>query len=278
MGSRLILLGTGVPTPNLQRGSACSALVRGDRITLIDCGHGAVHGLLRAGLDPLHLDEIFFTHHHFDHNIDFPYLVLSGWIMGRDFPVRVYGPKGTAKFVGSVFNTFEIDIACRLETGVQTTVGLDFRAQDIDEGFATEGPWRVRCRRVEHLKQLGNYTLGYRFESEDGSVAFSGDTKPCDAVVDLARGANILVHECFYSPEFEETGMVQGRNKAHPKLPAIHSSPEEVGAIATRAGVKRLVLTHLWTERDLDVLWKRIRRTFNGEILVGHDGMMISLE
>lgn len=244
----------------------------------MDCGHGAVHSLLKAGEDPIKVSRIFFTHHHFDHNVEFPYLLLTGWVMGRSKPIHVYGPRGTRAFVESVFKTFEIDISCRLDTGVQTRGGLDIRAQDIDEDFTFSGEWRVKCRRVDHLKQLGNYTLGYRFDSEDKSIVFSGDTRPCEAVAELAMGADVLVHECFFSPEFEETGVVQGRKKSHPKLPFIHSNPEDVGIIAKKAGVKKLILNHLWSERNLDDLEKRVRSRFAGEILIGHDGLTVSLQ
>jgi len=277
--SRLILLGTGVPTPNLQRGSASSGIILGDEVILVDCGHGTVHSLIKAGEDPLRIRNVFFTHHHFDHDVDFPYFMLTGWIMGRSKPVEVYGPKGTVEFTESIFKTFNIDISCRLETGIQTKDGLDIRAHDIDEDFSIGGEkWRVTCKRVEHLKQLGNFTLGYRFDMNDGSsVAFSGDTLPCDAVVELARDVDVLVHECFFSPEFEETGLVQDRKKKHPKLPFIHTGAKEVGAIARRAGAKKLVLTHLWSEKKLDELERRVRSEYDGKILIGYDGMALNL-
>jgi len=117
--------------------------------------------------------------------------------------------------------------------------------------------------------------LGYRFDTPRGSVAFSGDTGPCDNVVRLARGADVLVHEAI------DVEAIVSRLRNLPAYEAVrnhlassHSPPEEVGAIAARAGVGTLVLSHLVPgdgEVPEDEWEARARTTFDGEILCGVD-------
>lgn len=127
--------------------------------------------------------------------------------------------------------------------------------------------------------------LGYRFDFTDRSIAFSGDTTPLEAVAQMAKGADVLVHEAMYVPAVENyiRGQIaKGRPvkfdafMAHMK--ADHSSVEDVGRIAQEAGVKTLVLSHLTPAIDStsDETWREpAAKHFNGEILVGKDLMVL---
>ena len=91
---RVHVLGTGTPTPSPDRfGSAFVAEV-GDRKVMVDCGPAATHKLVKAGLWPTQVDDLFFTHHHFDHNVDYPCFLLCRWDQsaGDEEVLRVYGP------------------------------------------------------------------------------------------------------------------------------------------------------------------------------------------
>ncbi|MFQ5903189.1 MAG: MBL fold metallo-hydrolase [Candidatus Binatia bacterium] len=273
--TRVILAGTGVPTPNPQRMGSCVVVVVNGEPILFDCGRGTVTQLVRAGLDPSKVERVFLTHHHFDHTIGLPDLLLGSWIVGRDAPVLVLGPAGTSAFLQSILEAFKIDIESRRASreGKRGAISrLEVTAKEIDEGLVWESSqWKVRAVRVDHLA----YSLGYRIDTEDRSVVFSGDTRPCPALVELARGADLLVHEVFFSPEFESTGAPYGRHKDFVQPDwnnrVRHTKPHEVGKIAAEAGVKKLVLTHLWSNEGQERLKKEVADYFHGEIIIGHD-------
>jgi ribonuclease BN (tRNA processing enzyme) len=117
--------------------------------------------------------------------------------------------------------------------------------------------------------------FGFRFDTPGGSVAFSGDTGPCDNVVRLAQGADVLVHEVIAIDRLMERVSRQPNAEAvRNHLAGSHSSPEQVGAIASRAGVRTLVLSHL-VPGDLEPTpeeWEeRVRPHFAGDVVCGVD-------
>jgi ribonuclease BN (tRNA processing enzyme) len=127
--------------------------------------------------------------------------------------------------------------------------------------------------------------LAYRFDFKDRSIAFSGDTAPSEAVVQIAKGADVLVHEAMYVPAVEQYAKHQIANGGTIKLDAFmahmmadHTPVETVGRIAHEAGVKTLVLSHLSPAMDSldDETWREpAAKYFKGEIIVGKDLMVI---
>jgi ribonuclease BN (tRNA processing enzyme) len=117
--------------------------------------------------------------------------------------------------------------------------------------------------------------LGFRFDTPHGSIVFSGDTGACENVVRLARGADILVHEVIDVDRLSDRLLGQPNSAAvlnH--LGAAHTAPEDAGAIATRAGVRTLVLSHLvpGDGDPSDEEWEeRVRPHFDGEVVCGVD-------
>jgi ribonuclease BN (tRNA processing enzyme) len=141
---------------------------------------------------------------------------------------------------------------------------------------------RVRSVLVQHPPVEPAY--GYRFDFADRSIAFSGDTVPLAAVAQMAKGADVLVHEALYTPAVEEEIKLQIAHGQHTSYDAFmhhmevdHSKAEDVGRIATEAGVKTLVLSHLTPSVGAtDEQWRAAAATtFAGEILVGHDLMVV---
>jgi ribonuclease BN (tRNA processing enzyme) len=117
--------------------------------------------------------------------------------------------------------------------------------------------------------------FGFRFDTPGGSVAFSGDTGACDNVVRLARGADVLVHEVIDVDQMaDRLRRLPNYESVRNHLASSHTSPEEVGAIAARAGVGTLVLSHL-VPGDADLSedeWEaRVRETYDGEVVCGVD-------
>ena len=122
--------------------------------------------------------------------------------------------------------------------------------------------------------------LAFRFDTKAGSYVFSGDTTPSDNIVELARGADVLVHEAMYKPAIEQ--MLAKRQYVPPFLLKFlmtgHSEVADVGRIAQRAGVKTLVLSHLLPgdENIPDDVWKsEAAKAFSGRIIVAHDRMIL---
>src|SRR5436190_21084572 len=100
---RVIMLGTGAALVDPDRNHSSILITAADRNYLFDCGHGATHQLMRAGVDPVTVDVIFLLHLHFDHIADFPYFMLSTWIFGRQVVPVVIGPPATGNFVQHLF-------------------------------------------------------------------------------------------------------------------------------------------------------------------------------
>lgn len=137
---------------------------------------------------------------------------------------------------------------------------------------------RVTATLVQHAPVFP--ALAYRFDTDDGSVVFSGDTGPSDNLVRLARGASVLVHEVidrkwaeglFPAPRTDaQEGLLQHLVNAHTTI-------EEVGPIAERAGVKKLVLSHLVPGNNPDSRWRRVQKGFSGRLVIGRDLDRIAL-
>lgn len=318
MTTELVLLGTaGAPMPVAGRGGISSALVVDGRIFVVDCGRGAPSAFVNAGLDFTHLEAIFLTHLHADHTGDLPGMLLYPWgvRVGPDGPlppIRVYGPgrpphlpsgdgafhrettihpelpdPGTTDLVNSILGGFAYHLNIMPLDAHMPDANDLVRAIDIDlprgEGPKSEpvvvcevGEVRVRAVRVTHGHAVP--AVGYRFDTPDGSVVFSGDTTVNDDLIALAQGADILVH-CVADLAYLER---DARPGAEPdRMAALHTDVTQVGAVAERARVRELVLTH-YVPAEPDAVtegeWTdRARQGFGGVTTAGRDGLRRTL-
>lgn len=131
---KLILLGSGAVRPDLAHwGPAQVVQVAGQNL-LFDCGRGATMRLVEAGIPIQTIKNVFFTHHHFDHNCDFAYLFLSSWVLRRDFPMEIIGPRGTEAFCDNLFQrVYRDDINTRRFHPTYPEHGCEYRARDVLE-------------------------------------------------------------------------------------------------------------------------------------------------
>lgn len=224
------------------------AVEHGGRLVLVDCGGDAAYRMAAGGLNPVALDAIVLTHEHPDHISGYPLLLEKLWLMGRRDPLPIYGPAATLEKARALFAIFDTlkwtDLPERHFHPVEMRPGADVVTLD---GLC------VTATPVDHPVP----TIGLRFETDDACLAYSCDTAPSDAVVDLARGADVLIHEA--------TGSLAG----------VHSSAEEAARVAARAGVRRLVLVHAPVgAHDADLA--EARATF-AETVWGHDGERIDV-
>ena len=200
------MLGAGTPTPTPARfGSSYVVELNGQHL-MFDCGPATTHKLVKAGLWPTQIDHLFFTHHHFDHDVDYPCFLLCRWDQGagRENRLKVFGPtlteSITEKLIGES-GAFAHDWKARVNHPVSQRVYVnrggtlprrppEVEALDVGPGKVCSGmDWEVVAAPAEHVQPWLD-SLAYRLESESGSIVFTGDTQPCDSVTELASGAD----------------------------------------------------------------------------------------
>lgn len=277
--SRLVMLGTaGGPTPKALRAAPAQALVVNGVIYVIDCGNGVARQMALAGLDLGAMRHVFITHHHSDHNADLGNLLLLAWSGNLTAPVDCWGPPPLAAMREAFLQLNAFDIQTRIaDEGRVLLAGL-FRTHEITGPGLVMHDTRVTvtAARVAHPPITDAYA--YRFDCPDRSIVFSGDTAPSQTLVELAKDADVLVHEVMYLPALEKLIASEpdaGRLREH--LLASHTSTADVGRIATEAGVKTLVLTHFVPGGDpalTDNVWRdAVTPHFKGRLVIARDLM-----
>jgi ribonuclease BN (tRNA processing enzyme) len=268
--SRLILLGTaGGPTPKTRAAAPAQIIVIGDRGYLIDCGNGVARQMALAGVFRT-LRHVFITHHHSDHNADYGTLLLLEW--GDELKTRVdaWGPPPLARMTKLFLEMSAADIGVRTRDEGRPPLAPLVHPHEIRTGGAVmkDDLVTVTCAVVSH--PLVPLALAYRFDCPDRSIVISGDTTPSDALVHLAAGADVLVHEALWLPG--APGTPGSALRTH--ILNSHTPVEDAGRIAARAGVKTLVLSHLVPTDalppDADLI-AAARTTFSGRVVVGRD-------
>jgi ribonuclease Z len=242
------LTGTGVPHAAPGRAGA-GVLVRYKKIALqFDAGRATVLRLIEAGVSPTHLTALFVTHYHSDHVVDLPDVVLTRWIqenMHKAGPLPIITPHGSAlRFVERMMDAFDDDIHIRQEH----TANVDFRT-DITSFAPSTQPnevWRsndgevvVEAVAVHHEPVMD--AVAYRVTTPDGSVVISGDTRVCDEVFELARTADVLVHEVCRTQALAES--IKGT--PFEQIFDYHSDSLVLGDFAQRYNINHVLLTHL---------------------------------
>ncbi len=291
---RLVLLGTkGGPVADPERYEPASLLVINNRPYIVDAGAGTVHRLAEAGVEPADVRTIFLTHHHLDHTAGLTALLSLNWIntglRGSAIEtVDVYGPPATRELVAGVLSV--LAVSERIFRG--GIPGLP-RAADRYRGHDTS-PGEIYADANVTVTALENShyshdtygpggrdaSYAYRFDTAGGSIVFTGDTGPSENVVDLARGADILVSEVL-NPERRE-GLPQAESAAglSEHMMREHLTPLAVGQLAASAGVERLVLHHITgvlTPSARATTLAEIRKTFGGEVVFGSDLMVVGI-
>jgi ribonuclease BN (tRNA processing enzyme) len=284
---KITLLGTGTPAPSLARQSAGYLFEVGSDLIVIDHGPGAHHRLIESGHRATQVTHAFFSHLHYDHCIDYPRLVLQRWDQGagRIPELRVYGPPPIARMTEQLFGESGVygdDIRARIEH--QSSIDV-FTARggtlprlrpapavaEVHAGsIVTGGGWTVTAGHAEHVQPYLE-CLAFRLDTAEGSVCYSGDSGPSDAIVELARGCDVLIHMNHHFSGSEPS----------PAYRAACGNHRDNAAIAERAGVKTLVLTHLLHQIDRpgvrEQIVHEIQEQFTGQVIWGEDLMCLTL-
>jgi ribonuclease BN (tRNA processing enzyme) len=236
------------PYPKADEPCTGFLLQAGGANVLVDIG-GGVLGALQHYIRLEDLHAVWISHLHADHFADMPLLYYA--FAFAEKPMRkipILGPIGWAKRVEDF-----------VKSSVDHHMSNYFRVVELkDRGIAEIGDLRIQARTVEHAVTAFGLTARYG----DRRLAYTGDSGPCDNLVTLAKGARVLVAECFAS-------IVE--------IPSVHLSPEDAGLVATQAGVLRLVLTHLAQGLSDEDAIERAASSFNGAIEVAKPGTMLEV-
>jgi ribonuclease BN (tRNA processing enzyme) len=281
------LLGTGTPSPSLDRQSSGYLIEVGHDLIVWDHGPGAHHRLLQSGHRSVDVTHAFFTHLHYDHCMDYGRLVLQRWDQGADriADLNVYGPPPMARMTEQLFGVDGIygpDIRARIEHkssqdqfeargGKLPRRRPAPRVTEIHAGSVISGDgWKVTVGHAQHVEPYLE-CLAFRIDTSEGSICYTGDSGPNDAIVELAKGCDILIHMNHYFSGTEPS----------PAYRMACGNHRDNAAIAKRAGVKTLVLTHLLGQIDQpgvrELIVHEIQKVFEGKVIWGEDLMRLTL-
>ncbi|MEL7430103.1 MAG: MBL fold metallo-hydrolase [Pseudomonadota bacterium] len=271
-GGPAIRPGSPMPSSNLLR--------LGGRTCVIDCGLGVTSGLVATGFELKDLETIFISHLHSDHYLELGPLIHTAWTAGLKTPLMVYGPPGLDAYISAFLQSMKADIDLRIEDEGRTDLARLIGFTPIVEGPVIEDKnFRVEAARNHHPPLEDTFAL--KFETDAKRVIFSGDTAPIDAMIDFAQGADLLVHEAMLTNGVEALAkrVGNGDDRLVRHLMASHSPAEEVGRLASKAGVRHLAVNHLIPCDDPDFTdpdWETaIRSTWSGRLTIGKDGLHI---
>lgn len=287
LGTRVHILGTGTPTPTPERFGSSFAVQVGDQVLMVDCGPAATAKLVQSGLWPTHVSELFITHHHFDHSVDLPCFLLTRWDqgIGAEPPLRIRGPQPTEWVVDRLIGpegAFHHDWQARVNAPVSQRVYVNrggvlprrppsFDVQNIAVGDTVQGPgWTMRTGHAQHVQPWLD-SIAYRLETRQGSIVFTGDTEPCQAIIDFARDADMMFCMCWDDQDdMDECGESLGQ-----------CGTTGAAAMAENAGVKRLVLVHtgpaVSRAESREAALQHVAATYHGEIIFADELMAIDL-
>ncbi len=299
---RLTFLGTSAAMPTLHRNVSGLAVKADSDLLLFDCGEGSQRQMIRYGTG-FSVDAVFFTHFHADH-----YLGIIGFLRtlgmgGREHSLTLYGPPPARKVLDSAIHlgvdrlAFPVEIVELRGGEFLQRKGYGIRAVRVDHrvnalGYALEEDVRPGRFDPEEAKRLGvpfgpdlgKLQKGQTITLADGTtvkpeqvmgasrtgrkVVISGDTRPCAALIEAAREADLLIHEATFSDD-EQARALETR----------HSTAREAARVGQQAKVKRLVLTHLSSRHDVDPrpLAEQARQEYAGPLDIAFDGFTVEV-
>ena len=286
MATTVTLTGTGGPPITPGRAGAGVFVKYNDVVVQFDAGRATSNRLIEAGLRLADLDAVFITHIHSDHVFGLAELVLSRWIETQfdevATPLSIFAPSGgAARFVKRMLEPYDEDIHLRREHMGSREVVLD--AQEFPASFTPVEVWASPDRAVVvesvavHHEPVPD-AVAYKVTTPDGSVVISGDTRVCQEVEDFSRHANVLVHEAF------RRAPLAFIIEHIPRIKSIldyHADSIPLGAMAQRAQVNTLMLTHLGpppqNEVDEQGFSDDVKTGgYTGHVLVGRDLMSVT--
>jgi len=279
---RVIACGTGMPTTRAAQAAACFLveLGNGDKF-LFDVGSGSAERLSSLQIPYNYLDKVFIGHLHADHFGSLAELFIGGALMGRTVPLRIWGPSGQVASLGTKY---------AVEKMVEMyTWDLAGRAGNVDpRGYRTEVN-EFDYRGVNQVVYEANGVVIRSFpaiHSIDGSVSyslewsglkfvFSSDTYPNKWFVEYAKGADLVIHECFIAVPDLVNKMRFSPESALQVGTQVHTAPEAFGKVMSAVKPRMGVAYHFFKDWDTTgAVYERIRKTYDGPLDLAEDFMV----
>lgn len=288
MSTKLVMLGVGTPNACINASGPSLAIVVNDVAYLVDVGPGVVRQAHKAyhlkkinALKPDLLKIAFITHLHSDHTLGLADLIFTPWVLERNEPLKLYGPKGLKEMAMHLEQAYKIDINFRINGPEKANeLGYKCDVHEIEEGVIYKDEnVEVEAFKVEH----GDLDcFGYKFKSEDKTIVISGDTKALKIVEEKAKDVDILVHEVEYTK-----GLKDRDPKWYNYHKSVHTLSVDLANILKEAKPKLTVTTHriyhmniLDNSKDIikkmeirdDLILEEIKDAgYLGKVINGHD-------
>ena len=270
------LLGTGCPTPVMDRFGPSTLVEAGGHKFVFDAGRGAIQRLRQLKVRWQDIDGVFFTHLHSDHVVGFPDLWLTGWLVaaGRDRPLWVWGPSGTKKMIEHLQAAYEFDIRIRIEDDHAKPDGVIIVATEVEEGVIYEkDSVKITAFEVDHAPVKPAF--GYRIDAAGRSVVLSGDTRFSENLIRHAAGVDLLIHEVVAPDSLHRAGVPGERIES---VKHHHTTPEQAGDLFARVKPRLAVYSHIVMPMATeDELILPTRKSYSGPLELGEDLMVIEV-
>lgn len=293
-GLHIGLCGTGSPLPNRERARACTVIIAGKAMFVVDAGEGGARNIALMGLPNARIRALFLTHFHSDHIDGLGPMMLLRWTAsGNKSPLPVYGPTGVETVIGGFNAAYVLDNGYRTAHHGPTITPPEAAGAAAMPFAVPTGPTviyeadglKVTAFPVDHRPVQP--AVGYRFDYKGRSVTLSGDTGPSTMVESVAKGSDILIHEALepdmvkvLAARLKAAGRSQTAQIMHDIID-YHATPAQAAASAKKAGVKMLVLSHIvppYPMRYLNAAFLGdAKDRYGGPIIVGEDGDFFSL-
>ena len=274
---KLTLLGTGCPSVDFKRCGSSNLISTKSTKILVDCGSGVTQRLNQSKNSSADIDALLLTHLHTDHVIDLYQLIISSWHSDRTSHWKIYGPKGTKKFVDKIFLAWKSERKLRISYEKRkSSKALNYKVYEFKkEGFININDIKIKYFEVDHKPVP--YAYGFSFFNKNKKLTISGDTRPCESLMLNAQNADVLLHEVFIEYEINQTSGLRSKKTLH-NVKEYHTPSNLVGKVAKLSNCKKLVLTHFVPTRfNISKLKKIVRKDFGKDPIIGNDLLTINI-
>jgi len=245
----LILLGTSAAHPTVERASSGYLICEADTRVLVDMGSGVVRNLMRW-MDPGKLSAIIISHLHQDHFIDiYPLYYYLAFHKSDNLPLDVYAPEGAREFVLRILPPHSEDSFDEV---------YRFKALS-NRGVFKVGDLEFKSIAVKHSMEA----YGLRITSGTKTISYTADTDFAEVLYELAGNSDVFISEATKQEDYKDI---------------LHLTAAQAGVIASKAGVKKLILTHIWPDFDPVKSKQMAEENYNGPVIIAEDNMIVPID
>ncbi|UGV41623.1 MBL fold metallo-hydrolase [Methanococcoides orientis] len=247
---KITFLGTGVAIPQKDRVQSGLLMEISEKKVLFDCGGGVLNRIFESGNLHTDIDTIVLSHLHLDHVADVMCLLKANWLCDK-FDSTIYGPAGTREWLNRVMDIYPY---------MKEKVSVDVVEVAPGEEFKLFDGCDVKCASGIHSVP----SLAYQVRHDGQTVVYSGDTEPCEDIMELAQGCDMLIHECSFPLNFEMTN---------------HTTPDMLRPYLKDTGIRGVYLTHLYPHMQghEEEALEYLKKEFEGEVHIPFDLMVVEI-